>query len=326
MAFFPIRQPHLGLAFSSHAVRCVGLQRTCSPFSRWRISHLAEQAFTTPLLRPSCDAPHIDDVPAIRAYIERCLPPRRAQDDPVALSLPDLTAHIGLFRFQQWPLSQDEQQSLLRFRFDADLGIQTRGRLLYRTFVNRRHGRAFATSSTTVLALTVQEEIVAQYESICADLKLIPVHIGLTSLQVIELFRRDIAHVASDCEEVFGVYVAEDNFVFVAFVSGIPAFMRVKRYRQSEEISHTLSSDLLATIACYEEVHGCPPRSSIRPFFLLGIDAPERIIDLDRAGKLGVRPQGLCWAGAMRSQGQQERRNVQQTLPALSAVLAASGH
>jgi hypothetical protein len=152
----------------------------------------------------------------------------------VAVSLPVACAQLAVFSFDEWPTGEEERRAVLQWRFQHDEGIALDESLLgYRVYgapVARGTGVKLdhPTVSVSVLAAAVRKPIVDQYRAVCEEAGLLPVSIGLSTLQLCDLYRPLLSAEA----ETFLVDWADAGFLFMAFRDGVPVFLR-RRVKQA---------------------------------------------------------------------------------------------
>ena len=103
------------------------------------------------------------------------------------------------------------------------------------------------------LAVTIQEDIVEQYEALCLEAGMIPVSINVAGLAVLNLCRpsieatlhahaRDISFVP---DTAFFVYVGDWGFALIVCKEGHPCFVRVKPLKQLSTVTVSPSQALI---------------------------------------------------------------------------------
>jgi hypothetical protein len=148
--------------------------------------------------------------------------------------------------------------------------------------------------------------------------------IGLSSLQVMDLFRPAMETHESGASTMACAYSAGDHFALVVFRQGRPTFLRIKPLITSHIAERR--EQLTATLWFYKE-RLAPPGGRTRsgdtlPLFLLGTTEPW--LDVAAAEALQVRqhvlvrPEGVL--GSTR-----EGQDVVGLLPALAAACSEAG-
>ncbi len=275
MHVFPVRRPQIGLSISGQRLTLVELRRGWRlGQGQARLRHVAERDLPTGLVRPSATERNLSDIPALAQEVRALL--GTSGTLPVALSLPDLCAQVGLFEFETLSQQVAEQANLLRWRFEQDLKVPVPdSRLVHRVFPLPHTASASdqkSSASARVLAVTIRGDILAQYEQLCEQAGLLPVSIGIASLQLF-----DFCHsVMKSAEELFFAHRLDDSFSFIAVRHGCPVFLRIKSLRQAQT---DLTGELIGTLQFYDDQQLPSPRLSDdrpRPLFFLGSRATER--------------------------------------------------
>jgi len=276
MHVFPVRRPQIGLSISGQRLTLVELRRA------WRLGrgqaglrHVAERDLSIGLVRPSATERNLSDVPTLAEEVRALLGTTRTL--PVALSLPDLCAQIGLFEFDTLSQQVAEQAKLLRWRFEQDLKVPVPdSRLVHRVYpLPHKTSESGKKSShpAWVLAVAIRRDILAQYEQLCEQAGLLPVTVGIASLQLFDLCHS----VMNTAEELFFAHQSDDSFSFIAVRHGCPVFLRIKSLRQAQT---DLTGELIGTLQFYDDQQLPSPRLSDdmpRPLFFLGSSAAERV-------------------------------------------------
>ena len=109
----------------------------------------------------------------------------------VAVLLPDTAVRVTVLHLEQIPVRHDEREALIRWRLGQEQLFPLNGaRVLSQVFHDRSGGKGPA---HTVLTVVAQEAVLKQYESLCESVGLIPQEVGVTSLQVFDLWRRTLS-------------------------------------------------------------------------------------------------------------------------------------
>lgn len=276
MRLFPFRQPSLGLSIGADKLGLVEARRG------WRepsLRRCAERALPADLLRLSASESNVTDVFALAREFSALLDGQGnvTRPVPISLSLPDLCARVALFEFDALPPKPSELDALIRWRFQKDLNVPlTDARFTCQVFPPTS-AHASAGGPIRVVAVAVRENVIGPYEQACESAGLIPVSVGLVSLQLFDLCRPVMEAALKTTEECFYLYVGEGSFAFIAIRAGVPVFLRVKPLRNrgtnGNAPPHALvvTDELLATLQFYMEREAVFGRASAtsRPLFLV---------------------------------------------------------
>lgn len=159
----------------------------------------------------------------------------------IALSLPDLCARTSVFEFSTFPGKKSEQIALLNWRFQQDLKLDTaQSRLDYEVYVptsladtSKKSGNP---EKVRVLGTAIRNEIVEQYERACLELKLIPISVSISGLDIFDLYQPTIKEIlevedrrtTNTSPEAMFLFISHWGFTFFAFNEGCPSFVRTK--------------------------------------------------------------------------------------------------
>ena len=258
MKLFPFKKPTLGLSIGANKLALAEARRG------WRepsLRRCVERALPAGLLKLSSSEPNVTDVSALAKEFSALIEGqgRYARPVPIALTLPDLCARVALYEFDALPRKPSELDGLIRWRIQKDWNIPvTDARVTYQTF---RLPSSHASTDVPIRVLTVamRSHVIAPYEQACESVGLIPVRVGLTSLQLFDLCRPMIEATLKTAEECFYLYIGEGSFAFIAIRAGVPVFIRVKPLRNGGtdgSASHhgsVVNDELLATLQFYME-------------------------------------------------------------------------
>ncbi len=249
MPLLPIRVPRFGLAFSSRAVTLVERGGRGRGARRPRIRRIQESRLPPGLILPSDNAANVMDPTALTELIRDVLAPLRGQ--PVALSLPDQATQMALLEFETLPRNSSECEALIRWRLREELALpRADTHLAYHVFGDRRHtppSESKPVAQTRVLAVSIQRGVLAQYEQACEGLGLLPLSIGISSLDLFDLCRALMPR----RREVYFAHCSADGWTFLAVHDGIPALVRLKNTRGARI---DLATELLGTLQYYEDL------------------------------------------------------------------------
>ena len=268
LTLFPIRKPRVGLSFTADRLSLAELgARTRLGRRHPSLRRVTEQALPTGLISPSDRNLNVSDVAALADHVRTLV--GSTGPLPVALSLPDHTAQVGLFEFESMPRRAAEAEALLRWRFRGDRqSPQGDTCLVYRTF---RAPGAFIGSGgrsrphTFLLAVHMRRDILRQYEEACEQAGLLPVAIGLASLQLFDVCRP----VMTPADEVFFAHRSRDSLTFLALKEGCPVYLRMTPPRRTPT---NLSDTLTGTLQFYDgqaTVADRDPNAPPRRLFLI---------------------------------------------------------
>jgi hypothetical protein len=239
MTLFPIVRPRLGLSISADSACLVEIQ------PKWRgkaFRQLAHQPLPEGLVQLSPTKPNISDPNALSDALG-ALTKGYKKPQPIVLSLPDVCGRTALFEFSSFPKKLADRKAILSWRFQQDVNLPTMntriGFRLYEPQIPSKTKPPQPASLTRVLATSVPNTIIEQYEMACLKAGLLPLGVGLSSLDVFDLFRAMIQEATqtasrrnprSGHESLF-LYLAGWGFSFIGLREGCPTFIRVKSLR-----------------------------------------------------------------------------------------------
>ncbi|MDH5574687.1 MAG: hypothetical protein OEY80_04325 [Nitrospirota bacterium] len=236
MRLFPISTPTLALSISEEALCLVEIK------TQWR-KRLLHQVRSVPLspgvVKLSSAKPNIENPEEFLTQFKTLVEPYH-RPLSIVLSLPDLCARTSVFDFSSFPTNKQEQRALVNWRFQQDLKLDaSHSRLAFGVYMptsgtdstipdNSEHVR--------VLATAIRNEIVEQYEKMCLEANLLPTSVGMSGLDIFDLYRPNIQDIleaenrpdTSGSARVMFLFISHWGFTFLAVQEGSPRFIRTK--------------------------------------------------------------------------------------------------
>ena len=236
MKLFPISPPTFALSISEEALCLVEIKK------QWR-KILLHQVKKVPLpqgvVKLSSAKPNIENpeefLNQLKALVEPC--PRPLS---IVLSLPDLCSRTSVFDFSTFPTKKQEQTALVNWRFQQDLKLNTsQSRLGFGVYVPTSVTDSPSPNNpenVRVLGTAIRNEIVEQYERMCLEVNLIPTSVGISGLDIFDLYRPNIQDIleAEDSPNpscstgAMFLFISHWGFMFLAIQEGSPSFIRTK--------------------------------------------------------------------------------------------------
>jgi hypothetical protein len=256
MRLFPISSPTLALSISEEALCLVEIKK------QWRTSFL-RQVTRVPLPRGivklSSTKPNIENEEEFLVHFTK-LTERYTRPLPIALSLPDLCARASVFDFSTFPTKKQEQTALVNWRFQQDLKLETaQSRLAFGVYMPTSVSDSPSPGNPNmvrILGTIVRNDIVEQYEKMCLEARLIPTSVGISGLDIFDLYRPNIRDILK-AENQPGAFVAPGamflfishwGLTFLAFQEGTPRFIRTKAIVIKAESSRPHGNAQISTI------------------------------------------------------------------------------
>ena len=237
---FPIHRPSAGISFSSTSVGITELHRPW--FGKPVVTRVAQTPLPSGVLCPSRTAMNLKDSVQVVEHLRQLTEGLR--DRAVAVSLPDLSACIGLFSLESFPPNEAERIGLLRWRFEQHDKIALGDAVLqYRVFhAPQEDDRRL----TNVLAVMIKQPVLREYETALHAAGLLPVSVGVAALQLFELCRP----LMTSLQEVFFAHHHDETLTVMAIRHGIPVFLRTIPLRRRHV---DLRRELIGTLQFYND-------------------------------------------------------------------------
>ena len=279
------------------------------PRTRWTKRTLQHQLIALPeeLVRPSPIIPNLPNSeelatflrPLIGTHDHSTLTPARSLKRPVPISLvlPDLSARGEVLHFEAFEGRQHECEKLIRWRFQQDHVVSlNESHFTYQVYQakNSSHG-----SSASVLALCINQGILAQYEALCSRLSLIPAHINIATLQLFNLWLTQ-THTTTEqtTDDLVWVTALDGALTILLWSQGAPLSLRIKACslkpstEGSVENHARLLAEVTATLVEAEERH-----PQYAPTRIVYVAEPECAASVQfLAQELGLPSQEFSWS------------------------------
>ncbi len=214
----------------------------------------------------------------------------------IAVLLPDTAARTTVLHLDQVPSRQDERETLIRWRLGQEqIFPLNNAKVVSQVFDNHGEG---SERRCTVLTVAIQESILGQYESLCESVGLIPSEVGITSLRLVDLWRRASREAGRLCRDVLWVTVSDRSLTMMIFQRGQIMFYRCKQLGvDASEILAT--TDLLNKVLeeCRASLEVCQqqhPSIDIHDAVICG-DGEMIALQTELQGQLQLAVQQLSW-------------------------------
>lgn len=145
---------------------------------------------------------------------------------PIVLLLPDASVRSVVLRLETVPSRADERDALVRWRLGQEQLFPLNDAKIVSQVLPA--GPGDAADGQTVLAVAIQESVLAQYESLCESAGLVPQEIGLTSLRLFDLWASASIGQAWRRRDLLWLNVADQALTALVFQRGRLVFYRCK--------------------------------------------------------------------------------------------------
>lgn len=245
MHLFPISTPTFALSLSEEALCLVEIKK------HWRktlLHHVAQVPLSQGVVKLSSAKPNIENPDEFLLQLKTLVEPY-SRPLSIVLSLPDLCARTSIFDFSTFPTKKQEQTALVNWRFQQDLKLDTsQSRLGFGVYVPASVTESSSSENpekVRVLGTAIRNEIIEEYERMCLEAQLIPTAVGISGLDIFDLYRpniRDILELeahphASISPGAMFLFLSHWGFTFLAFQDGSPRFIRTKAIALKAESS-----------------------------------------------------------------------------------------
>jgi hypothetical protein len=140
--------------------------------------------------------------------------------------LPDLSVRLAVLRLQDLPWSSEEREALVRWRLGQEQLLSLSGAKVFSQVLSEPS--ASGDGPCTVLAVVVQEAVLAQYETVCEAAGLIPQEVDVASLRLFNLWAQGSWRTGRLTADFLWVNATDGGVTAFIFHKGTLVFLRSK--------------------------------------------------------------------------------------------------
>jgi len=223
--------------------------------------------------------------------------------------LPDLAVRLAVLRLQDLPWSSEEREALVRWRLGQEQLLSLNGAKVFSQVLSEQGGTG--DGPCTVLAVVVQETVLAQYETVCETAGLIPQEVDVASLRLFNLWAQGWWRAGRSSADFLWVNAMDGGVTAFIFHRGTLVFLRSK-LQGGSGVGGTWSPDAeqaaLDRIVqeCADSIYACQqqtPDLSISHTVLVADEAMGPGLQQKLEKGLGVSVKGLEWDRITQSGG-----------------------
>ena len=220
MRFFP---QMAGLHIGSQYLALVVLERHRNVY-RLNSAQVAE--LPAGLIQPSPANLNISDIGEFQSHLEKLLQPIKGIK-AISLSIPDPSVRAALLAANSQPVKGRDLDHLIRWQMEkiflSPLGS---AKVVY---------HPIPTSKKTFLAVTIQPEVLQQYEDPIRRLGIEPIWVNIPSFQLFNLYHDLLLQLAGPTGRFIVLNLFDHNFTLMIFSEGNIDFIRIKGLRSSSD-------------------------------------------------------------------------------------------
>ncbi len=143
----------------------------------------------------------------------------------ITLVLPDLAVRAIVMQLEQLPPRREEQEALIRWRLGQEQRVPSAGaKFIWQVFPSRQPNEG----AHMVLVIAVQETILAEYESACEAVGLLPQEVTVASFRLFDLWLKAAGGARCLNRDLAWVTVADGGLTCLIIHEGRPVFVRTK--------------------------------------------------------------------------------------------------
>jgi hypothetical protein len=215
--------------------------------------------------------------------------------------LPDLAVRLAVLRLQDLPWSQEEREALVRWRLGQEQLLSLSGAKVFSHVLSDPAGSG--DGPCTVLAVVVQEAVLAQYESVCEAAGLIPQEVDVSSLRLFNLWAQGLWGTGRLTADFLWVNATDGGVTAFIFHHGTLVFLRSKLQGGvgfGGPVAPGFEQAALDRIVqeCADSIYACQqqtPDLAISQTILIADETMEPRLHQQLEKGLGVPVKGLDW-------------------------------
>jgi Tfp pilus assembly PilM family ATPase len=249
---------------------------------------LPEGAIVPSLIKPNIMAPEPVSL-AIRSVLSRVA----HGEHRVSLLIPDQVARVAIFGFTSAPRTRRELADLVRFRMAKSLPFKTEAAVMDFTVLGRGAGAGATPSGISILAAFIKRAILEQYEALITKLGYWPGLVGLSSLELYNLFRGRLGEERGNEKDMLLMNITRHDLTLLIFRGEELIFYRCKPHPPGsggEETIAALRREVYTSFAFYQEkLLG----RGIGRAYLRSVGVPQEVVREAVAGETGCELEPL---------------------------------
>lgn len=274
----------IGVEISSHGVMCaVTGGSAASP----RVERVASAFFAPGTLHASLREANVLDPDAFVAALKSSFNLLLCRSQRVAVSLPDSVCRIMLLDLEGRFKSRAEALDLIRWKLKKSIPLDTADTHIdYQQLAVRENG------DLALLVAIASRTVIAQYEDLITQAGLSPARIDCNTFNICRLFDRRL----SLQDECIVISYYANSLTIVAFVQGIPEFIRTKDLTGTSATDSRVYMEINSSLLVYKERF---PEHPVQTVFCVA--APDTAPDFQEmvAEATGLTPHLLEVKGAV---------------------------
>jgi hypothetical protein len=213
MRLFPLRA---GLYIGTQHLSLVVLERH-REVCRLREAQVVD--LPSGLIQPSPAALNITDAAEFRSILKKMLQPLKGVRN-LSLGLPDPSVRAALISVDHHPVKGSELDDLIRWQMEKIfLSPLSNARIIHRPIPSARK---------VILGISIQQEILQQYEDPIRSLGIQPAWISISSFQLFNLYHDLLLQLAGAPGRFLVLNPFDCSFTLMVFKEGILDFLRIK--------------------------------------------------------------------------------------------------
>jgi Tfp pilus assembly PilM family ATPase len=233
------------------------------------------------LIQPTPASLNITDPGEFQSHLQRVLEPYKAFKK-VSLSLPDPAVRAMRLSLPPEPIKGSDLENWIRWQMEKIfLSSLANAKVVYQSIPSSRRD---------ILAVTIQHDILEQYEETVCRLGIEPVWVNISSFQLFNFYHDLILQLAGPSGRFMVLNLFDHNFTFMIFMKGVIDFIRIKGLvpvSTDHALSDLIMHELNASLSFYSQVQD---PSVVTHLFVFGRKMSEIIKKVHDQYHLEVEP------------------------------------
>lgn len=207
-------------------------------------------------IEPSLVKPNILAPEPVTHAIEAVLSKVGAGGQRISLLLPDHVARVAILGFSTLPRTRRELADLVRFRMTKSLPFKPQDASMDFMVLGSGGGTVTASSAFSVMAVFMHRAVLEQYEGLLVSAGLWPGLVGLTTIELYNLFRPRFDKLKGAGKDALLMNVTNHEMTLLVFKDEDLIFYRCKQHPPGSETDETVAAlrrEIYTSLAFYQE-------------------------------------------------------------------------
>lgn len=249
------RYPQVAIEVAPDRILGVRLTQDKKNGRRLRLKRVASESLPEGAIEPSLMKPNVLAPEPVSLALGSVLSKIAPGDHRISLLLPDQIARVAILGFASLPRTRRELLDLVRFRMAKSLPFKSEAAVVDLMLLDGS-GVGPTSARASVLAAFINRPVLEQYEDLLIRKGFWPGLVGLTSIELCNLFRDRIGSSSGDDKDALLMNITRHDMTLLIFRGPELIFYRCKPHpagAAGEETIAALRREVYTSFAFYQE-------------------------------------------------------------------------